>query len=216
MRAAACALVALVPFALAARGGSQGVRLNGNALLARAAKLDRMPRSYAVPITFDVHLKRPIPLRFKAAGTAYFQAPHHQALAITSLPRIVGRLFSRSYGQLDTIPQAWPAEYDVFSATADGTPATYHLDARPKYQGDITHVTFDLRANGFEPVAVEWFYRDGSTIKLAFSQKRVGAYLLPQHEDISIAMRSFTVDASAEPGPYALNVPIDAGVFSAP
>jgi hypothetical protein len=191
---------------------------DGNLLLERCAKLNAPPNSYSVPVSFLVHVQRPFSVHFKADAMVYFEAPDKQALVITSLPRMVSRLFSRSYSGVDTIPQEWPRRYHVFSTMRvdhDGEPA-YRLDAKPTYFGQIEHVTFDLLVDGLVPVDVEWFYQDGSTIRLTVVNAKVGAYNLPQHEEIAVAMRRYAVDAEGDSGDYALNIPVDESVFAKP
>lgn len=215
MRAVALAVaIAGVPL-LAAAAPASDVRLDGNVLLARAAQLNRWPGAYTVPLRFHVHLHRPVSIRFGANATTYFQAPDKQALTITSLPRMIGRLFSRNYAQLDTVPTAWPAKYRVTSVMRgeqNGVPA-YHLDALPTYTGDISHVTFDLLATGLTPVGVTWFYHDGSSVRLRVTNERIGGYVLPQHEELAIAMPRYVLEATADVGPYAIGAPIPDGVF---
>jgi hypothetical protein len=192
--------------------------LDGNYLLARSAELNRQPGSYSVPLHFAVHLRRPLPLRFSANATTYFQAPNKQALIITSVPRILRRFFGRNYVGLDTIPQTWPANYRVFSAKSakhDGA-AAYHLDAMPKTTGTISHVTFDLLVNGLSPVGVEWFYRDGSSIQITIENQRVERYSLPRSEQIRITMPRYALDAVCTTGPYVLDGPIASTIFESP
>ena len=215
MRAVALA-AALVAIPLVAASAATNAKLDGNELLARAVKLNRWPNAYSVPLHFTVHLHRPLPIRFGAAGTMYYKAPGQQALVITSLSRSVSRLFSRNYAQLDTIPQAWPAKYHVTAVTQvdhNGAPA-YRLDSLPTYQGDITHVTFDLLEAGLVPVGAAWYYRDGSTVRLTVTNQRIGAYVLPQHEELQVAMPKYVLDADCDTGRYDLDAPIPDDAFT--
>lgn len=218
MRAVALALaVAGIPL-MAAAAGAVGTKLDGNELLARSAKLNHWPESYTVALHFTVHVHRPVSIRFGANALTYFKAPDKQALTITSLPRALGRLFSRNYSRLDTIPEAWPSKYRVTTVTlssGEGAPA-YHLDAVPTYAGDITHVTFDLLENELIPVGAVWFYRDGSSVRLRVTSERVGAYVLPRHEEVTIAMPRYVLEASADAGRYDFDTPIPDGVFGQP
>lgn len=189
--------------------------LDGNYLLARSAALNRQPSSYSVPLHFTVHLRRPVPIRFSANATTYFEAPDKQALVITSLPRMLRRLFGHSYAGLGAIPQTWPANYRVFSARRinhDGA-AAYHLDAMPKDDGAISHVTFDLLVSGLSPVGVKWFYRDGSSIQIIIENQRIERYSLPLSEQIHITMPRLALDAVCTTGSYILDRPIASTVF---
>lgn len=214
MRAVALA-AAIVAMPLAAAPATNA-KLDGNELLARAVKLNRWPSAYAVPMHFTVHLHRPLPIPFRAAATMYYRAPDKQALVVTSLPRSASRLFSRNYAQLDTIPQAWPGKYRVTSVTRaerNGAPI-YRLDATPAYQGDIAHVEFDLLENGLTPVAVDWSYRDGSYVRLSVTNVRVGQFVLPQHEELSVSMPKYVLDAECDTGQYDLDSPIPDDAFT--
>jgi len=215
MRAVALA-AAIAGMLIAASVSAAVPKLDGNELLARSAKLNRWPPTYAVPLHFTVHLHRPLPIRFGASATMYFKAPDQQALVITRLSRSASRLFSRNYAKLDTIPQAWPAKYRVIAVAhvdLDGASA-YHLDTTPKYVGDITHVTFDLLEAGLTPVGASWFYRDGSTVRLKVTNQRVGGYVLPLHEELTVAMPKLGLDADCDTGHYDVDAPIDDDVFA--
>jgi hypothetical protein len=215
MRAVALAAGILV-IPLFGASVAANAKVDGNELLARAAKLNRWPSAYSVPLHFTVHLHRPLPIRFGAAATMYYKAPDQQALVVTSLSRSASRLFSRNYSKLDTIPQAWPGKYHVTSVEHvdhGGAPA-YRLDSLPTYQGDITHVTFDLLETGLVPVGATWYYRDGSTVRLAVTNQRVGAYVLPQHEELSVEMPKYRLDAECDTGHYDLDAPIPDDAFA--
>jgi hypothetical protein len=193
-------------------------KLDGNRLLALAARLNRPPATYAVPQHFEVRMRRPIGFRFHADAIAYFQAPDRQALVITSMPRVLRRMFVSSYGNLDTVAQNWPAHYRVFSAArrmAGGVPV-FHLDAVPAAAGGtLTHVTFDLAVRGLVPLGVEWFFNDGSSIRLAVVNERVGGYALPRIEDITVSMPRLSLEAVGTAGAYSLDPVIPDGVFPA-
>jgi hypothetical protein len=165
---------------------------------------------------FEVRLHKPIPLRFHADATAFYQAPAKQALVITSLPRILRRLVARNYGNLDTVPQNWPAHYHVTTvsrAVVAGVPV-FHLDAQPTTDPDLAHVTFDLRARSLMPLAVEWFYRDGSSIRLVVQNEHVGAFILPRSETITVSMPRLALDAAGTAGTYTIDPAIPAGIFA--
>lgn len=215
MRAVALA-AAIAAMPLVAVAPATNAKLDGNELLARAVKLNRWPVTYSVPMHFTVHLHRPLPIRFSAVGTMYYKAPVQQALVITSLPRSASRLFSRNYAQLDTIPQAWPGKYRVTSVARidhDGVPG-YRLDSIPSYQGDVTHVTFDLLEAGLVPVGAAWYYRDGSSVRLKVTNQRIGAYVLPQHEELQVEMPKYVLDADCDTGHYDLDAPIPDDTFT--
>ena len=215
MRAVALA-AAMVAMPIVAAPAATNLKLDGNELLERAVRLNRWPNAYSVPLHFTVHLHKPLPIRFGAAATMYYKAPDQQALVVTSLTRSASRMFSRNYAKLDTIPQAWPAKYRVTSVVHvdhDGAPA-YRLDALPMYAGDVTHVTLDFLEAGLVPVGAAWYYRDGSTVRLSVTNQRVGTYVLPQHEELQVAMPKYELDADCDTGSYDLDAPIPDDAFT--
>ncbi len=186
----------------------------GDELLAHAAAYPGLT-SYSVPVHFDVHLHKPIGLRTHVEGTAYFKAPGSAALAITKAPPLIGGFFKGTY-QLDVVPQAWPAKYHVVSVEngADGSAAATLLHAVPNGPGDVTGVVFGLNAAA-EPVSAVWTYKDGSTIKLAFTNAAVGAYTLPATASIAVAVPADRLEATVTYGSYAINAPVSPSVFTA-
>jgi hypothetical protein len=205
----------LLGFVALAAAVSAPAGLNGNHLLARSVAINRVPKTYAVPIRFAVRLHRPISIRFRTSATSYFKAPDRQALVLMHSAGLVGKLFNRKYPNLDTLPQAWPGEYDVHKVTPleeDGV-EVYRLDAVPKYTGDITRVTFDLVKDGLRPRAAAWYYKDGSTIRLTVVNQVVGGYVLPRREHVSVAMPHLALDATGEMGTYELDRPVPDDVF---
>jgi len=206
-------LLAFVAAAAVAASASHG--LDGNRLLARSVAINRVPRSYAVPIQFAVRLHKPISFRFRTSATSYFKAPDKQALVLVRTSGLIGRLFKRKYLNLDTLPQAWPAEYDVRRVTLlrDRGVDVYHLDAVPKYTGDIERVTFDLVKDGLRPRAAAWYYKDGSTIRLRVVNQVIDGYVLPQRQEVSVSMPRLALDATGETGAYELDQPVPEDVF---
>jgi hypothetical protein len=206
--------IAVLAIALPASSAPQ--RLDGDQLLARAARLNKMPKSYSVPMHFAVHLHKPIGISLPAKAIAYFAAPDRQALVITSLPRMLTRHISRSYAHLDTVPQRWPNEYRVMSvsdAQNNGQPA-YHLDAVPRVAGDVVHAEFDLSKDGLVPLGIEWAFADGSTVRLSVVNQNVGGYMLPAREQLSVSMPRFRLDADGTTGQYALDQDLPDSVFA--
>lgn len=171
--------------------------------------------AYSVPASFDVRLRKPVPLRLRMAGSLYYKPPAQSALVITKRPPIIGGLFAKSYA-LDLVPQTWPAKYRVravSSATFNGVPV-YALDAVPKTAGSLDHVVFQVvRSNGL-PASAQWFYRDGSVVAVSIASARVGDRLLPQSEAISVVMPHYALDATSTFGQYAFDVPIPDAIFT--
>ncbi len=191
-------------------------RFNGDQLLKRATSEPRL-MSYAVPVTFDVHLHKPLGLHSQVEGTAYFRAPAQAALQITHASGIVGGFFKGAYN-LDMVPQAWPYHYHVLTVTptvADGAPVLV-LRAQPRGgASSITQVVFTLSRPALQPLSVEWDYEDASTIHLTYVNQRIGSYTLPQQATISVDMPHYKLDADATYGDYSLNAPVTDDVFAA-
>jgi hypothetical protein len=188
---------------------------DGDQLLARGTAAPEL-RSYAVPVTFAVHLHKPIGLRSKVEGMAYFQSPAQSALTITKASGIVGGFFKGDY-KLDMVPQAWPRTYHVVTVTpgdAGGIPV-WLLHAQPRgASGGLADVVFTLTRPELQPIAAQWQYQDASSIQLAFVNGPVGAYTLPERATIAVDKRHYKLDADATYGSYSLNAPVPETVFT--
>jgi hypothetical protein len=210
--AAAVFLIAGIAAAAPHHGGSP---LNGDQELARAVSMPGQ-QSYTVPVEFAVHMHEPINMRSTVEGSAYFQAPANSALIITHATGLLGAFFRGSY-QLDLVPQAWPYTYHVTSAaqTVVNGSAVLQLQALPRAVApDIARVIFSLDLSERGPVAAEWDYTNGSSIRLSYVNGRVGNYILPQRASVTVDMPNNKLDADATYGAYELNAPIPDGVFA--
>jgi hypothetical protein len=208
---ASLALVALVAITSAASVGSTPT---GDQILARAAAAKGV-HSYTVPVHFEVHLHKPIGARTGVDGTVYYQAPGHGALVLDKAHGIIGSFFKGTYN-LDLVPQTWPANYHVLSVSTTivgGVPETV-LDALPRVGGeDIQQVVFRISNRDHAPVGADWTYKDQSTISLALTNSRNGAYTLPASASVSVDMPKYKLDGDVTYGTYALNAPVDPSVF---
>jgi hypothetical protein len=212
--AAAAALFLLASTAGAGAQTPHRSHLNGDQLLAHATAAPHL-RSYAVPVTFAVHLHKPIGLRSQVQGMAYFESPAQAALSITKATGIVGGFFKGAYN-LDMVPQAWPQKYHVLAVTpsvAGGTPV-FVLRAEPRGPAaDITQVVFTLTRPALQPISAEWDYTDASSIRLNYVNEKVGPYTLPESATIAVDKPHYKLDADATYGSYSLNAPVLASVF---
>lgn len=211
---AVAALVILIT-APAAAPAQTRPKLNGDQLLARATAAPHL-RSYMVPVTFAVHLHKPIGLRSKVEGTAYFESPSQAALAITKATGIVGGFFKGAY-KLDMVPQAWPHTYYVVAATpsvAGGAPV-WLLRAEPRGAADdLAQVVFTLTRPALQPIAAQWQYTDASSIRLTYVNERIGPYTLPARATVAVDKPHYKLDADVTYGTYRLNVPVPESVFT--
>jgi hypothetical protein len=210
-------LAGLSLFALTAAAPATGdQRLDGDQLLARAAACPGLV-SYAVPVTFAVHLRKPFGIRTRVEGTAYFKAPAQAALMITRAGGLVGGFFRGAYS-IDIAPQAWPQKYRVVAvapSVVNGIPVEL-LQAEPRgASASLAQVEFALSRPALEPIAAAWHYRDGSSVRLTYTNAAVGTYTLPQAAQIAVDMPRYRLDANAQYGSYALNAPVPAGIFAA-
>ncbi len=200
--------------ALSATAAASANPVDGNRILSQAASLGG-ERPYAVSASFDVRLHKPLGLHLRLGGNLYYKPPDQSALVITKRPPIIGGLFAKSYA-LDLVPQTWPAKYDVrdvSDATFNGVPV-YALNAVPKVAGSVDHVVFQVARSNAQPMSAQWFYRDHSVVAVSITNSRVGDYLLPQAESISVVMPHYVLDATTTLGNYAFNVPIPDAVFA--
>jgi hypothetical protein len=211
----AAALSAIGSAAIAAPSGVRATA-TGDALLTRAVAAPHL-RSYSVPVHMTVHVHKPIGIRTQVDATAYFRAPAQAALVITHASGLAGAFFKSAY-KIDLVPQAWPSSYHVVStahAVAGGVPVI-ELTAEPRTAvNDLVQVVFTLSTPALQPIAAEWQYTGGSSIRLAFVNGRVGAYTLPQQATIEVNMPHDDLDASGTYSSYALNAPVPPDVFSA-
>jgi hypothetical protein len=212
--AVAAALVFLIA-APAAAPAQTRPQLDGDELLARATAAPRL-RSYAVPVSFAVHLHKPIGIRSKVEGTAYFKSPSQTALSITKATGIVGGFFKGAY-KLDMVPQAWPRSYHVVAVTpsvAGGTPV-WLLRAEPRAAADdLAQVVFTLTRPALQPIAAQWQYTDASSIALTYVNEQVGPYMLPARAAVVVDKPHYKLDADATYGNYSLNAPVPDSVFT--
>jgi hypothetical protein len=182
--------------------------LSGEQILARAAQADGL-KNLDVPIHFDVHLRRPIGARAGVEGVATFVAPADAALQITKAPAPIGMFFRGTY-DIDVVPQTWGARYRVssMSVSVEDGANVYVLQALPiPATAEIDRVVFVVARANFAPLAAEWDYHNGSSIKLAFVDQAVGGRLLPRTATITVKMPGYALDARAIYGSYAFNVP---------
>jgi hypothetical protein len=208
----------LIVAALAA-GGARAAdapepALSGDQILQRAASSDNLA-SYSVPVTFQVHLRRPVGARARVEGMVYFKAPARAALVITKAPGLIGGFFKGAY-TLDMIPQTWPSQYQVQSVSTGqaGAASAYILTATPRKNPDIDHVVFTVTQADFVPVAAVWYYRTKSSIKLSITSGQVSTFTLPHADAITVEMPKYALDATGKYGEYALNAPVSDSVFS--
>jgi hypothetical protein len=204
-----------VTVAAAAAPARGKVPPTGDALLRRAVGAPGL-HSYAVPVHFAVHLHKPLGLRTKVEGTAYFEAPAQSALQITKASGIVGGFFKGAY-KLDLVPQAWPVTYHVLAVTPAVSDGSRVLELRAETRApstDLAQVVFTLTTPALQPIAVVWQYQNGSSIRLSYGYGRVGPYTLPQRAMIAVDMPRYRLDADATYDGYALNAPVPESVFS--
>jgi hypothetical protein len=189
----------------------------GDAILRRAATANGALQSFTVPVHFDVSIHKFISLRVGVDGTNFFRAPDQEALIVTKTPPVIGGAFRGNYNNLVTLPQVWPGRYKVQSVKIlqRDDQQLFELFARPRAADDVDHVVFDVTRNGCEPVAAEWFYRDGSTIKVTITNAPVGEYMLPSIETIVVSMPGNHFEATAHYGHYDLNAAVPRSIFTA-
>ena len=188
---------------------------DGNEILARAVG-DAGLTSYAVPVHFSVRMHRPISVRAGVDGMIYYKADR-AALQITKMPGPLGQFFKSSY-MLDLAPQTWPEKYTIssVSSSTSGASPIYVLTGTPKNDPSVDHIVSLVTQQPLAPIAFTWSYKDGSSIALTIANQTVQNFTLPATETISVSMPKYALDATAEYGTYALNVPVSDAVFQGP
>ncbi|MBV8600428.1 MAG: hypothetical protein JO359_02565 [Candidatus Eremiobacteraeota bacterium] len=186
--------------------------LSGDDMFARAAAAENLT-SYSVPVHFAVHMRRPIGVRAPVEGIIYYKAPGQTALVLTKVPGPIGGFFKGSY-RLDMTAQTWPGQYKVTSVGPGSEGSTYVLGAVPKVADPgVQSVQITVAQVDYEPLAIRWAYRDGSSIDLKMQNRRLSGAALPQTETIVVTMPKYALDATATYGDYALNVAVPDDVF---
>jgi hypothetical protein len=198
-------------YVLPAAAADSNATLDGNAILARVAGSGSL-QSYAVPVSFHVHMHKPISAGGDVGGIVYYRAPDQAALTITKAPPLIGNFFKGTY-KIDLAPQVWAAKYDV-SAVSDGRiddTDAYLLQALPHPRGDVQSVTFAIAKTSFAPLRATWRYDDGSSVSISLAVS--SAPFLPQTETVTVAKPQYTLDATCAFGTYATNAAIPNGIF---
>jgi hypothetical protein len=188
--------------------------LSGDEILARAGAAQGLS-TYSVPVHFEVHMRRPIGVRSAADAIIYYRTPAQAVLTITKIPGIIGRFFKGTYAT-ELVPQVWPSQYSVNSmspAQLAGA-STFVLHAVPKLDPSVDHVDFTVAQADDAPLAVAWYYKNGSTIRLSMVCQTTANYSLVKSETIAVSMPQFALDATGVYGAYALNAPVPDSAFA--
>ena len=173
--------------------------------------------SYQVPVHIVAHVKKgAISVPVTMDGNRYFKAPDRSEVKINSGIPAIAKSFSNTYASLGT-PSTWLYTYDFTSQTEGDVEGhhVYSLTAVYKKPSHVDHIVLDVDTTTFDPVRVQWFYKNGATLVMHIEENLVGSkYRLPQHEEVDASFPAYRGTADVTFGQYQLNVPIDDSVFS--
>jgi outer membrane lipoprotein-sorting protein len=207
----------LVPVIVFAALGASPSPLTPAQIVARMSANTAGLSSYQVSLQIVAHVRKGgISVPVTMNGDRYFKAPDRGALKIKSGIPAVAKEFTNTYASLGT-PSTWSQTYNVTSQTRETIDGrdTYALTATYKRESNVDHIHLNVDATTFDPVRVQWFYRNGSNLVMRLQEGDVGGkYRLPLHEDIDGNFPSYRGTASVTYGTYAINVPIDDSVFA--
>lgn len=188
--------------------------MGADQILARMRANVQGLRSYRVPVRIDARVRHIVSISVPLKGTRYFEAPDREALRLDTVPAIA-KPFQNVYASLGT-PATWAKTYDITEVppSSDAGPDVYELRGVYKHPSNVDHVLLDVDARTFAPVLARWYYKNGATVVMHVQEAPYDGYRLPQHETVDVRFPQYTGSATVDYGTYAVNVPIDDGVFS--
>lgn len=189
--------------------------LSVDQILAKMAANTNGLQTYVVPVDIHAHVKKVISVGFRMSGERYFKQPDKSALKLHNVPA-QAQAFSNLYGSLGT-PLTWPQTYDIKLNSVIPSTAAPHYELRGTYKhpSSVDYILLDVDAGTFSPIKAQWFYKNGATIVMGIQEDSVdGKYRLPKRESVDVNFPQYSGHATVDYGTYAINVPVDDGVFS--
>jgi hypothetical protein len=179
-------------------------------VLARMTALNASLHSYTARVHFYIKLHSFITLPIRLSATYYFKRPDKALIVFDSVPKSA-QTFKHFYATRGT-SESWPKLYGV--AVLGGAPAgTYLLGLTPKTESSLGHAVIAVDRHTYAEVHEDWFYRDGSTIKVDTQNGKVGGYLLPVRQEGDFDFPSYKAHVVADFESYTPNVDIPDSVF---
>lgn len=171
------------------------------------------PQSFTASTTMDLK-QRSFPwTKVSLKGTSYFKAPNHFVVKFSNMPGYMNGL-PQAYAKILNVG-AWPQQYDATM----GQPRTfnghsdYTLNLTPKAGGSDRGVALVNPAN-WTVEQVKWNLSGGIELTVSENYTDVGSYRLPAKQNLSVHTPYATADGTAMMNDYAMNVPINEGIFT--
>ncbi len=187
---------------------------NAQSVMTNVAKSTHAPRSFEAATQLQLK-QRSFPFtRVALSGTSYFQAPNRLAVRFTKVPGYM-RGLPKAYATLLNVG-AWPQEYNA--AMVSPQSVNGHMDLAlaltPKSTQSTDRGVALVNPTNWTVEQVNWNLSGGVTLAMTEAYINVGSYRVPASQSLSVHTPYATADGNATLQNYALNVPIDGGIFS--
>jgi outer membrane lipoprotein-sorting protein len=171
------------------------------------------PQSFTAATTMDLK-QRSFPwTKVSLKGTSYFKAPNQLVVKFSNMPGYMSGL-PQAYAKVLNVG-AWPREYNAtlgdsqnFNGHTD-----YALDLTPKEGGSDRGVAL-VNPTNWTVERVTWDLSGGVQLAVSENYADVGSYRVPAKQNLSVRTPYATADGTATLDGYAMNVPINDGIFT--
>jgi len=187
---------------------------NAQSVMTNVAQSTRAPRSFEAATQLQLK-QRSFPFtKVALSGTSYFQAPNRLAVRFTKVPGYMSGL-PKAYATLLNVG-AWPQEYNATMMSPQGVNGHTDLAMQltPKSAQSTDRGVVLINPTNWTVEQVNWNLSGGVTLTMTEAYAVVGSYRVPSSQSLSVHTPYATADGNATLQNYALNVPIDRGIFS--
>jgi hypothetical protein len=187
---------------------------NAQSVMTNVAKSTRAPRSFEAATQLQLK-QRSFPFtKVALSGTSYFQAPNRLAVRFAKVPGYMSGL-PKAYATLLNVG-AWPQEYNatMLSPQSVNGHTDLVLQLTPRLVQSSDRGVALVNPANWTVEQVNWNLSGGVTLMMTEAYTTLGAYRVPARQSLSIHTPYATADGNATLQNYALNVPIDNGIFA--
>ncbi|MGH7660417.1 MAG: hypothetical protein ACRENA_05825 [Vulcanimicrobiaceae bacterium] len=171
------------------------------------------PQSFTASTTINLK-QRSFPwTKVSLKGTSYYKAPNQMVVKFSNMPGYMSGL-PKAYAKVLNVG-AWPQEYNATlgqSQTLNGH-SDYALNLTPK-DGSSDHGVALVNPSDWTVEQVKWDLSGGVQLMVSENYTDVGSYRVPAKQNLSVRTPFATADGTATLNDYAMNVPINEGVFT--
>jgi hypothetical protein len=196
-------------------GTAQSAALqNAQSVMTNVAKSTRSPRSFEAATQLQLK-QRSFPFtRVSLSGTSYFRAPNRLAVRFARVPGYM-RGLPKAYATLLNVG-AWPQEYNAAMMSPQNVNGhtDLALQLTPKSAQSSDRGVALVNPTNWTVEQVNWDLSGGVKLTMMETYATVGSYRVPSSQSLSVHTPYATADGNATLQNYALNVPIDGGIFS--